>query len=425
MLRKDTECDKDVRPTGDDGIEQGSWTWVLGSFLQACWTWLLGQLSVCSSGRAPRCYRRVRRFDRSLDSSGAAGDEKKRYMTKQRKELISRMKRVPLRKVQESLGSKMGSKGAETKASYASSAENYLVFAEEAGFPPYPLHEEDVLNFIAYALYPDPIWDSIRGIVTAIRSISSDKGYGNLESDEVDDAVAAYEHDAPESEQAYPFSKSLLLSMGANARGTVQEDAALIAAGSFCVLGRCESFGLMGPDSISFGKTLAGSEVVQVKLTNLKGHPPDFALDFSIEQLPDAESFVVGRLTLRLCPVSIFRQIKGRMGAKGGLLGSMASGARGLSAYSAKLHTAFDGMLKRSGVDNKIPGRKRRKFTSHSSRVGGACVLLKSGTPEASVANLAHWASHEMVSRYARRLVFSPNCVDHWRWCNAGAGLYR
>ena len=202
----DTTQGADVCPTGDDGAEQGSWTRVLGSCVQAWWPWLRGQLSCCSAGRAPRHYQRNRRFDRSLDSSAGAGGDKKRHMTKQRAELLSRMKRVPLRKVQESLGSRMGSKGAKTKASYASSAENYLVFAEEAGFPAYPLHEGDVLNFIAYALYPDPIWDSIRGTVTAVMSVNSDKGYGNLESDEADNAVAAYERDAPESEQAYPFS---------------------------------------------------------------------------------------------------------------------------------------------------------------------------------------------------------------------------
>ena len=56
----------------------------------------------------------------------------------------------------------------------------------------------------------------------------------------------------------------------------------------------------------------------------------------------------------------------------------------------------------RARVPQRDPGRNRRLFTVHSTRVAAVCYLLKAGLLETVTSVLANWTSNQM-KRYANR----------------------
>ena len=71
----------------------------------------------------------------------------------------------------------------------------------------------------------------------------------------------------------------------------------------------------------------------------------------------------------------------------------------------------------RAHVPQQEPGRSRRLFTVHSSRVAAVCYLLKAGLPETVTGVLVNWSS-DQIKWYANRLAFNPGVVSDWPFFN-------
>ena len=107
-----------------------------------------------------------------------------------------------------------------------------------------------------------------------------------------------------------------------------------------------------------------------------------------------------------MCPVAAFRLLRARaIGAGAGRAAQCGSA----DAFRRRL----DHLCETAGVPQRDPGRNRKLFTAHSTRVAGVCYLLRAGVPEWVVSILANWSS-DQVKRYANRLALHPGLVSPW-----------
>ena len=114
-----------------------------------------------------------------------------------------------------------------------------------------------------------------------------------------------------------------------------------------------------------------------------------------------------------MCPVAAFRLLRARaIGAGAGRVAQCGSA----DVFRRRL----DHHCERAGVPQQDPGRNRKLFAAHSTRVAGVCYLLRAGVPEWVVSILANWSSNQ-VQRYANRLALDPGLVLPWAFFNPSA----
>ena len=62
-------------------------------------------------------------------------------------------------------------------------------------------------------------------------------------------------------------------------------------------------------------------------------------------------------------------------------------------------------------IATRVAGRKKQLVTTHSTRVGAVCYLLKAGLSEAVVSGLVQWSSQQ-VQRCGNRPIVDPGLVQ-------------
>ena len=80
-------------------------------------------------------------------------------------------------------------------------------------------------------------------------------------------------------------------------------------------------------------------------------------------------------------------------------------------------------LLTKAKVEQHAPGRDRKLFSMHSTRVAAVCYLLRAGLTETVVKALADWTS-DQIARYGRRLILDPELVEPWPFYNPESGAY-
>ena len=79
--------------------------------------------------------------------------------------------------------------------------------------------------------------------------------------------------------------------------------------------------------------------------------------------------------------------------------------------------------LTKAKVEQLAPGRDRKLFSMHSTRVAAVCYLLRAGLTETVVKAPADWTS-DQIARYGRRLILDPELVEPWPFYNPESGAY-
>ena len=64
-----------------------------------------------------------------------------------------------------------------------------------------------------------------------------------------------------------------------------------------------------------------------------------------------------------------------------------------------------------------FPDRKRDGYLNYSARVGGVCVLLKSGVDSGTISTPARWGN-PMVDRYVKLVALQPTIVEAFAFYN-------
>ena len=119
--------------------------------------------------------------------------------------------------------------------------------------------------------------------------------------------------------------------------------------------------------------------VFLVVLGGLKGERRRQVLNPVFDRLPQCTGEFAPLWTpqgvVPLCPVAAFRLLRGRaIGAGAGRAAQCGSA----DAFCRRL----DHLCQTAGVPQRDPGRNRKLFTAHSTRVAGLCYLLRAGVPE-------------------------------------------
>ena len=88
---------------------------------------------------------------------------------------------------------------------------------------------------------------------------------------------------------------------------------------------------------------------------------------------------------VNFCPVFVFGLLRAR--AKGSKLSNFSS-------YSKCRETMNRRPLPAAGIQLKIAGRDRNRYTPHPTRIGGTCTLLAAGLSANTVPTIADWGSN-------------------------------
>ena len=80
-------------------------------------------------------------------------------------------------------------------------------------------------------------------------------------------------------------------------------------------------------------------------------------------------------------------------------------------------------LFTKAGIAQHEPGRDRKLFSMHSTRVAAVCYLLRAALTETVFKALADWTS-DQVRRYRRRLILDPALVEPWPIYNLESDSY-
>ena len=224
----------------------------------------------------------------------------------------------------------------------------------------------------------------------------------------------------PEHEQASPLTVPVLRKLAAAVE--TDKDFVLLlflVAAIFCV-GRADCFLHLRPEDIED----LGPDRVKVSLRNLKGQKRKRTLAPVFRRLPGQQPtshfapLQTSRGEIVLCPVFVFR-----------LLHAKATVVRAEFVAQCKNATyktmwrLLDVLLTKAKVEQHAPGRDRKLFSMHSTRVAAVCYLLRAGLTETVVKALADWTS-DQIARYGSRLILDPELVEPWPFYNPESGAY-
>ena len=340
-----------------------------------------------------------------------------RKMTKNKKAMLSKMGAVSAADAMADLDAKVAAKQKTTKTTYNSEVGGYELFCSERKWAPYPLEEDRVYEFLAYA----GAWNCFDSMYTALQDANKARGFPKLESERCELAVAALQDDADGEEPSEPIPKDYVKACLENASGDAEERCALQMAGSWFGLFRCGAFRHLRANHIQ-PSTDDGSTgdppVVAVTMTHLKGRAKHYNVKFEAEALrgPGVEYVTFMGAQIPFCPYSIFTLIRARLQTRPGqpLFGSATETQEG---YNTKLNDTIEALLQKQGVETREDGRKRRLYTSHGLRSGGVCTLLKAGLERTVIENLADWKS-DMIEHYGRKVCLQPRRTQAYAFYN-------
>ena len=300
-----------------------------------------------------------------------------------------------------------------TKGTYRAVVPLYEAACVRGGLPPWPPSKESLSVFAGYMKVsmafasPATYWWAI---VEEARQRSGDF---RLDRDWAKGVVAALERGLPPQEQASPLTVPILRLLGAAVSTDVDFTTVLGLLCAMFTLARVDSFLTLCLDE---ARDVEGDRV-RVRPSRLKGERRREVLDPVFERLPACAGEFRPIWTplgvVPLCPVRAFRLLR--------LRARRANAPRVAQCDTDQtLIRRLSHLCRRAGVPQRDPGRDRKRFTAHSTRVAGVCYLLRAGVPEWVVSILANWSS-DQVKRYASRLPLDPGLVLPWAFFNLSA----
>lgn len=294
----------------------------------------------------------------------------------------------------------------KTVRTYGPAVQRYIFMCQKKNLTAFPATIETVTLYAGFMKLQSAAYMSPGTDLSAIRNEHRARGFPPLEDDgRIGAAAAALEQGLPEHEQAEPFTLQILQELYARASSEKDVDLILVLLGSIYTLARADAFAQILCEDVEI--YLSGARVTQ---RALKGAKRTRTLPMTFERVPALGSLPNSRFgALPLCPVAVFERLKSR--AKQELLSNIGK---------TSLQRMLDHLLDRAGIHNKVEGRERRRFSPHSTRVAGACFLLRCGLIPSVISAMADWNSN-MVEHYGRRLLLDPSFIEPLKFYNPNA----
>ena len=222
--------------------------------------------------------------------------------------------------------------------------------------------------------------------------------------------VVGLEPDLRPREQAAPVTAPIWRRLGAAAHTPVDFITVLGLAGALFTLARADSFLTLGPEDIRD----LGPDRVRVVLSRLKGERRQQVLGPVFKRLPTATGefhpIWTPQGVIPLCPVEAFCLLRARAVREGAACVAQCG-------LDQMLIRRLSHLCACAQVPQQNPGRNRRLFTAHSTRVAGVYYLLRAGSPEMVLSVLANWSSNQ-IKQLANRLALDPSFILPWPFFN-------
>ncbi|CAD7970839.1 unnamed protein product [Amoebophrya sp. A25] len=280
---------------------------------------------------------------------------------------------------------------------------------------PFPVSTEKLEKFCAFLDYSNVYCNPgvyVHAILRESRRVSGVEFADGVPS--LKEMLNALERGLPDAEQCEPMRFALLSKLAEASETDVDFDIVLALLCSLFLLTRVDSF-----LSIRYQDVLCDEDSASVEVSNLKGSKRQKSLTIFFERVAP-EDFQIPALRsnkgiVRACPVAAFTLLKARAAERG-----CAVDAAVCALTYSKFMRGLDVLLAKAGVENAAEGKKRKLYSSHSTRVGGVCVLLRAGLCDTIISTLANWSS-DMVKRYSSRVVLQPTIVEAFPFYNPRA----
>ena len=292
--------------------------------------------------------------------------------------------------------------GKKTAEQYRSSIPLYVASCETSGIPPWPATFQSVEVFGGY-LALSQAYKQPAGHLHAVMHESKIRT-GKKADFDIDDVVKGVERDLEDAEQAEPISIAMLRNMAKAAETPIDYNCWLMTAGAFFSLARADSFIHVRAADITIKNAKAN-----ITLRNLKGYSPNKSVVLEFEQTTTRgmAPFKVGDRVIPCCPVAVLSVLRAELEKAG----------QGLFKQTQSMRRALDVLVEKTGIDNHPKDKDRALYSCHSTRVGGTCVLLKSGLSEKVISTVALWKSN-MIAKYSERVIREPSLVESFRFYN-------
>ncbi len=227
--------------------------------------------------------------------------------------------------------------------------------------------------------------------------------------EDVKDILSAFERDQEEPEQDEPFSLDLLRKLFAACETDIDINTALVACGAFFTLSRIDSFLHLKKADIN----CVSDDCIRLTPTVLKGHKRVSDKPVEFERIDSEMPFTSCIGDIVCCPVAIMLILRDRA----------PSGSDSLVHFNSydKYERSLKALMRKASIEYEpSEGRKRARYSTHSSRIGGVCTLLRAGLSESVISIVARWKS-DMIKRYAERVVLMPTIVQPCKFYNPRA----
>ena len=206
--------------------------------------------------------------------------------------------------------------------------------------------------------------------------------------------IKSAQRNAPETEQAKPLSVDGIKEGFKKAHSERDLNVMLVLTAAWFTCSRVDAVLSMVEDELVF-HSKKGLEVVHIRFHKKKGqvHAVDRKIDMeAVNAGPPlcVKKKLWGEGDAKLCPVVIFKKLQER--------------------YAIQEVAPYQ-KLQRS-IKQLMP-----ELSSHSSRVGGVCTLLRSGLDPVAVEALADWDS-EMIQHYSKSMILQPYLVQVMKFYN-------
>ena len=305
-----------------------------------------------------------------------------------------------------------------TRKTYASAVKVFVEWASVRGYPPFPLDERKVLDFVGamcHARMTGKPYKSPGVILSAMWRDDKESGHqfaASAPRSFLKDCTTAAERGLPAHKQRLPISRDDIGRVFTLVANPQDYAAALCLAGAFFSLSRASTILELCRKDICVAEDASG---VTVTFTSMKACKRVAAHTLDFECLADAPMVKpkwVPMLTdgsFALCPVEVFSRIRKMDAPK--FLGREYTRFRTVLTRGDLASSLFQRAgLQDRDEEEEVPG----SYGTHSARVGGACALLAAGLDSAVVKSLGNWASWTMVERYAARVNKCPRGIVPW-----------
>ena len=247
---------------------------------------------------------------------------------------------------------------------------------------------------------------------TVLAAVLSEVEQNSTTAEERARCFTALQRGEDEPEQAWPIAVKELAAMFTAAQTQLDLDVCLALAGSFLFVKRRDEFVSLKKDAVKICAnqvtvTFVKTKTALRKRTNYKIEMERLAGRDDVVQFDVSKNLVEGGM-IPFCPVIIMHCLLDRSGSD-------------FVCFDGKdtvLYNSLQKLAPRSGLPVYAEGRERKCYSIHSTRVGAACTLIKSGLAHQVVMSIADWVDDATVKHYANRVMLEPSLVSVYKYYN-------